>query len=90
MAVDYQQTFVILKAGHYGLPQSRYRVIVMACKLERNLPVYPEPLHGIFNGEIGVKIDDKYNESNFQNEHSAPFVYTTVRDAIEDITSCKT
>ena len=85
LAMDYQCTYGVLQAGHYGLPQSRYRVIVMACKREQNLPKYPEPLHVFFNGEVGVKIDDKNYESNIQNKHSAPFIYTTVRDAIEDL-----
>ena len=85
LAMDFQCTFGVLQAGHYGLPQFRNRVIVMASKRERNLPVFPQPLHVFFNEKLGVKIDDKYYANNIQHKHSAPFIYTTVRDAIEDL-----
>lgn len=46
--MGYQVTFGILQAGHYGIPQSRRRFILMAAAPGYVLPKYPEPMH-VFN-----------------------------------------
>lgn len=48
LAMGYQVTFGILQAGHYGVPQTRRRLIIMAAAPGYVLPKYPEPQH-VFN-----------------------------------------
>ena len=88
LAMDYQCSFGVLQAGHYGVPQSRQRVIIMACKSGKTLPLYPEPLHVFLNHKLEVSIkhdDDHKYVTNIKLKESAPFIYTTVKDAIEDL-----
>ena len=40
--IGYQINFGILQAGHFGLPQSRRRFILLAARKEYTLPELPE------------------------------------------------
>ena len=85
LAMGYQCSFGVLQAGHYGLPQVRRRVIILASDPKEVLPLYPEPLHVFLHTQLEVKIDNIIYRNNIQQIDSAPFNYTTVRNAIGDL-----
>jgi DNA (cytosine-5)-methyltransferase 1 len=43
--LNYNAHLGILQAGHYGVPQNRWRVFLIAAKRELPLPGFPEPDH---------------------------------------------
>lgn len=45
LAMGYQVTFGVVQAGHYGVPQTRRRLIIIAAAPGCVLPRYPEPQH---------------------------------------------
>ena len=45
LAMGYQVAFGILQAGHYGVPQTRRRLIIFAAAPGYKLPNFPEPQH---------------------------------------------
>lgn len=45
LAIGYQVTFGVLQAGHYGVPQTRRRLVLLAAAPGYPLPKLPEPLH---------------------------------------------
>ena len=59
----------ILNAAHYGVPQRRNRIIVMAYRNDMVPPVYPEPTH---NDETALTITDAISDlirdENIRNE----------------------
>jgi DNA (cytosine-5)-methyltransferase 1 len=50
----YQIHVSILNAAHYGVPQSRFRVIFMAAKVGFLLPEFPTPTH-YSDGKVSIK-----------------------------------
>ena len=83
--MGYQVGFQILQAGHYGVAQTRRRLIVMAAAPGEVLPLYPEPLH-TFAGPhyLEVEVDGrKYAPTNVRP--GAPRRALTVWDAISDL-----
>ena len=45
LAIGYQVTFGVLQAGHYGVPQTRRRLVLLAAAPGYVLPKLPEPQH---------------------------------------------
>lgn len=45
LAMGYQISFGILQAGHFGIPQTRRRFILMGAAPGYTLPSLPDPLH---------------------------------------------
>lgn len=43
--LGYQTRLTILQAGHYGVPQNRWRIFVLAAKGREQLPEAPDPTH---------------------------------------------
>ena len=43
--MGYQTKLGILQAGHYGLPQNRWRVFIWGAQRGRRLPAFPQPTH---------------------------------------------
>ena len=85
--MGYQCTFSVLQAAHYGVPQSRRRLVILAAAPGEKLPLYPEPRHVFYKAELplSVNIDgDKY-ESNGQWKNSAPYRTVIMKDAIRDL-----
>lgn len=85
--MGYQCTFGVLQAGHYGVPQTRRRLIVLAAAPGRALPLYPEPTH-VFSRRacsLAVSVDGKRFASNVRWEDSAPRRTCSVRDAMSDL-----
>ena len=73
-----QCTFAVLQAGHYGVAQSRRRLIIMAAGLGENIPLFPEPRH-VFSPhlcQLSVQIEEVHYESTAQWKKSA--LYKTV------------
>ncbi|KAL3272241.1 hypothetical protein HHI36_022724 [Cryptolaemus montrouzieri] len=89
LAMGYQVTFGILQAGHYGVPQTRRRLIIMAAAPGYVLPQYPEPSH-VFN-KRGCHLSFVVDQTKFCNGNkwteSAPYRTVTVRDALSDLPS---
>lgn len=65
LAMGYQVTFGILQAGHYGVPQTRRRLIIMAAAPGYVLPNFPDPLH-VFN-KRGCQISVQIGKHRFTN-----------------------
>lgn len=63
LAMGYQVSFGVLQAGHYGVPQTRRRLIIFAAAPGYVLPSYPEPLH-VFN-KRGCQLSVQVGEFKF-------------------------
>lgn len=83
--MNYQVTFGVLQAGHYGLPQTRRRVVLMAASPGNKLPQFPEPLYTFNPKGLKVTVHNKLYKTNITQLESAPFRPITVRDAISDL-----
>jgi DNA (cytosine-5)-methyltransferase 1 len=85
----YQARLGILQAGHYGLPQNRWRVFIVAAALGSTLPEFPLPVHAFprttifgataFRANV-IKPPDSGTDLFWQ-----PKPALTVRDAIWDL-----
>ena len=83
--MGYQVGFQVLQAGHYGVAQTRRRLIILAAAPGEVLPLYPEPLH-VFAGPhyLEVEVDGrKYSPTN--QRPGAARRALTVWDAISDL-----
>lgn len=87
LVMGYQVTFGVVQAGHYGVPQSRRRLIIIAAAPGFSLPRYPEPQH-VFT-KRGCQLSFIVNNSKFSTgakwRDSAPYRAITVRDAMSDL-----
>ncbi|CAH0549085.1 unnamed protein product [Brassicogethes aeneus] len=91
LAMGYQVTFGVLQAGHYGVPQTRRRLILMAAAPGHVLPRYPEPKH-VFNKrgcQLSFAVDGVRYENGVQWALSAPYRTICVRDALSDLPDIK-
>ncbi|KOB70090.1 Cytosine-specific methyltransferase [Operophtera brumata] len=87
LAMGYQCTFGVLQAGHYGVPQTRRRLIILASAPGYSLPLYPEPTH-VFSRRacsLGTSIDGKRFTTNIRWEGSAPRRTCCIHDAMGDL-----
>ncbi|XP_060803321.1 DNA (cytosine-5)-methyltransferase PliMCI isoform X2 [Amyelois transitella] len=85
--MGYQCTFGILQAGHYGVPQTRRRLIILAAAPGFRLPQFPEPTH-VFSRRacsLAATIDGKRFSTNIQWDEAAPRRTCTIRDAMSDL-----
>ncbi|KAF9932321.1 hypothetical protein FBU30_008428 [Linnemannia zychae] len=91
--LGYQCRIGMLQAGHFGVPQSRYRFFVWAAKLGCTLPTFPLPTTA-FKFDRNIQIDPPLNL--MYNGHQAfdylgsrgiqaPDPMVTVRNAISDL-----
>nr|ALB00264.1 DNA (cytosine-5)-methyltransferase [Tigriopus japonicus] len=85
LMMGYQCTFGIMQAGHFGVPQTRRRCILLAAAPTEILPNYPTPRHVFAKSALGVNVDDKLFTANVPYMGSAPYRTITVRDAIGDL-----
>lgn len=87
LAMGYQATFGILQAGHYGVPQTRKRLILMAAQPGCVLPKFPEPLHVFSRREsnLSMIIDGLRYHNGTESTESAPYRTICVRDALSDL-----
>lgn len=87
LAMGYQVTFGILQAGHYGVPQTRKRLILMAAAPGYVLPKFPEPMHVFSRREciLSLVIDDVRYYNGTEWNDSAPYRTICVRDAMSDL-----
>ncbi|XP_044758419.1 DNA (cytosine-5)-methyltransferase 1-like isoform X2 [Coccinella septempunctata] len=87
LAMGYQVAFGVLQAGHYGVPQTRRRLIIMAAAPGYVLPKYPEPTH-VFNKRgchLSFVVDDNKFDNGIRWIESAPYRTITVRDSLSDL-----
>jgi DNA (cytosine-5)-methyltransferase 1 len=91
LAMGYQCTFGVLQAGHYGVPQTRRRAIILAAAPGEKLPMYPEPTH-VFSPracQLTVVVDDKKFVSNMTRLSNAALRTVTVYDSMSDLPDIK-
>ncbi|KAK4878394.1 hypothetical protein RN001_010900 [Aquatica leii] len=91
LAIGYQVTFGVLQAGHYGIPQTRRRLIIMAAAPGFTLPNYPDPQH-VFSKkgcQLSVPVDNFKYYTGVRWYSSAPYRTITVRDAMSDLPDIK-
>lgn len=86
LAMGYQVTFGVLQAGHYGVPQTRRRLIILAAAPGFVLPNYPEPAH-VFSKrgcQLAVQVaEHKYNNGkNVQNPLTWFFIIITIQKVV--------
>ncbi|KAG0375367.1 hypothetical protein BGX24_009212 [Mortierella sp. AD032] len=91
--LGYQCRFGMLQAGHYGVPQSRYRFFVWAAKIGYTLPTFPLPMTA-FETNMSISFTppknleynghDTFNYLGSRTVH-APDPMVTVRDALSDL-----
>lgn len=82
LAIGYQVTFGVLQAGHYGIPQTRRRLFLIAAAPGYVLPKFPEPLH-VFNKRMcslsfavdGWRYDNGKNKIGTQRIRTLPLNY---------------
>ncbi|KAG0284747.1 hypothetical protein BGZ96_010905 [Linnemannia gamsii] len=91
--LGYQCRIGMLQAGHFGVPQSRYRFFVWAAKLGYTLPTFPLPTT-TFNSDGSAIFDTpmtlEYNDHEAfdylgRRRYQAPDPMITVRDALSDL-----
>ncbi|XP_060530589.1 DNA (cytosine-5)-methyltransferase PliMCI-like isoform X2 [Cylas formicarius] len=85
--MGYQVTWGVLQAGHYGVPQTRRRVFLMAAAPGHVLPRYPEPQH-VFNKrgtQLSFVVDDCRYSNGCEWTESAPYRTICVKDAMSDL-----
>ena len=74
--------FQVLQAGHYGVAQTRRRLIILAAAPGQTLPLYPEPVHN-FAGPHFLEVEvDGRKYSPTCTRPGAPRRALTVWDAI--------
>ncbi len=94
--MGYQCTFGILQAGHYGVPQTRRRCILLAAAPGYELPFYPEPMHTFSITALSVNVksfSDPRTETRYINNcrwaqngvASGPYRTITVQDCMSDL-----
>lgn len=83
----------MIQAGHYGVPQSRYRFFVWATKLGYTLPTFPLPtttFSADTSASFDAPLDLEYNDHKAfhyfgRRKYQAPDPMVTVRDALSDL-----
>ncbi len=79
----------VLNAAHYGVPQRRNRVIVMAYRDDMDAPVYPEPTHSDKNAlSITDAIGDLIRAEDIRNDihhNHDPFQIDSINGRTPDI-----
>ena len=83
--MGYQVGFNVLQAGHYGVSQTRRRLIVMAAAPGEQLPVYPEPLHTFQGPHFQDIVLDGRSYSTTSRRPGAPRRALTCWDSISDL-----
>ena len=81
--LGYRTAYRVLQAAHYGVPQSRWRLIVLASKGQ--LPAFPEPTHSAQiapNFIRGRELTFSWGASDLFAPQNRP---TSVLDAIGDL-----
>ena len=83
--MGYQVGFNILQAGHYGVAQTRRRLIVTAAAPDQTLPLDPEPVYN-FCGTHFLEVDiDGRRYTTTTTRPGAPRRGLTVWDTISDL-----
>ncbi|KAB0791577.1 hypothetical protein PPYR_03377 [Photinus pyralis] len=91
LAIGYQVTFGVVQAGHYGIPQTRRRLIIMAAAPGFVLPRFPEPQH-VFSKkgcQLSVPVDNFKYHTGVKWTAAAPYRTITVRDSMADLPDIK-
>lgn len=88
-SLGYQAQLGILQAGHYGVPQNRWRVLIVAASSGLPLPAFPLPVHAfprttIF-GATAFRANVIRPPSSGSNLFWEPKPTVTVGDAISDL-----
>jgi DNA (cytosine-5)-methyltransferase 1 len=86
-ALGYFVGYKVLQAAHYGVPQSRWRLIVLASK--KGEPKWPEPTHGadiVPNFVRGKELTFRVSEPDLFSSLISP---NSVGDAISDLPNLK-
>ena len=92
-SIGYDARLGILQAGHYGLPQNRWRVFVFAAASGQRLPDFPAPTHAfprsaLFGASAFRKNVVKLG-SDAEDLFFSPLPAVTVGDAISDLPELK-
>lgn len=92
IALGYQVRWRLLQSGHYGVPQSRHRVIFWGAKRGLLLPNFPIPVYAFqnrikrLNPPCGDYMEELSRSMDPANLHSyAPLKAVTIQDAISDL-----
>ncbi|KAH6916709.1 S-adenosyl-L-methionine-dependent methyltransferase [Coprinopsis sp. MPI-PUGE-AT-0042] len=94
--MGYQVRFAKLQAAHYGTPQDRVRLILMAARQGKTLPEFPHPSHGFSSDSFtkSLNMNLPYGREG-KSEIAAPLIRlkpgtapnppVTIEDAISDL-----
>ncbi len=83
--MGYQCGFGVLQAGHFGVPQTRHRVFILAAAPDQKLPKFPEARHVFAKEDLSVFVDERKFRSAKPSSETAALRTITVRDAISDL-----
>jgi len=87
--MGYQAAFGILQAGHYGVSQTRRRLIIMAAAPGETLPLFPEPVY-CFPGPLFLEVEiDGRRFSTNTSRPGCPRRALTAWDSISDLRPIK-
>jgi len=86
--MNYQVTFKILQAGHYGCPQNRKRLFIWGGPPQGTMPKFPEATHAFSSHGLHLPVaaeDGLRSVPPPEHAGAAPLPPIAVRDAISDL-----
>ena len=80
-------SLIFPQAGHFGVPQNRRRIVIMAAAPGQILPKMPKPTTQFSCSNLSVKISGQtiWTCESDDAAEAAPFRTVSIREAISDL-----